>query len=93
MRPRLLYMARSLFCSLDACGLRSLIFGQVVQHVQPLGVIRPPQRVAFGEDVLRKPDKMLLVIIEYRFVNFEVVPLTYIPRIVIDAFLRHLSRS
>ncbi len=93
MRPRLLYMARSLFCSLDARSLRSLIFGQVVQHVQPLGVIRPPQRVAFGEDVLRKPDKMFLVIVEYGFVNLEVVPPTDILSIVVNAFLRHLSRS
>ena len=85
-------MARSLFCSLDARSLRSLIFGQVVQHVQPLGVIRPSQRVAFGEDVLRKPDKMFLVIVKYGFVNLEVVPPTDILSIVVDAFLRHLSR-
>ncbi len=92
MRPRLLYMARSLFCSLDACGLWSLIFGQAAQDVQPLGVIRPPQRVAFGEDVLRKPDNVFLVIVEYGFVDLEVVPPTDILSIVVNAFLRNLSR-
>ena len=92
-RDRVCSTWRGRFCSLDARGLRSLIFGQVVQHVQPLGVIRPPQRVAFGEDVLRKPDKMFLVVVEYGFVNIEVVPPTDILSIVVDAFLRHFLRS